>query len=34
VLRPPQLFVHKRKTDGSIQQLVRGDDAPSAPPPG
>jgi hypothetical protein len=32
VLRPNQLFVHKRKTDGSIQPLVRGD-APSAPPP-
>jgi hypothetical protein len=32
VIRPNQLFVHKRRTDGSIQQLVRGD-APSAPPP-
>lgn len=31
-LRPNQLFVHKRKTDGSIQPLVRGD-RPSAPPP-
>jgi hypothetical protein len=32
VLRPNTLFVHKRKTDGSIQPLVRGE-APSAPPP-
>jgi hypothetical protein len=31
-IRPNQLFVHKRKTDGSIQPLVRGD-RPSAPPP-